>query len=243
MNLLCNSLVTKELELQVFHKKISDGKYLTQESILIGTLFIDASALVQNPSRTSLTGYYHIFKNPRDKEINDYSYTHSVTMGQAKVTLEVDRPLVPQAGNEEYKNVPVFTMNEVLQDRDFERENIDDASEEEADGLKRAMRKAQELRKRRMDEEGKVAGSRVGRHMSPVTDRIQEYDENLDSNLHNASIQELKVKNMQNFKELDDLTTRLKTTFLMKKDDLDDVDNNDDLARATGQSANFELDM
>ena len=84
-----------ELEFDIYHKKMpTDGMYTNQESILIGRTYIDASALVKNPDCMSISGYYHIFKDRTDKDIDNYADTIQATQGQIRIELKVSKPLL-----------------------------------------------------------------------------------------------------------------------------------------------------
>lgn len=75
--------------------------------------------------------------------------------------------------------------------------------------------------------------------------QIRRNQENEDANLLSASITELRVRRDQNFKELNDMTLRLKHSLSEQRDDpFEDVnqeDNEDDLARATNQNIESSL--
>lgn len=91
---ICNYCLNNELEIEVYHKKMpNDGVYLNHESILIGKAYIDASSLVKNPESMSVGGYYHIFKDKADKDIDTYVDTMRLTQGQLKIDLQVNKPL------------------------------------------------------------------------------------------------------------------------------------------------------
>lgn len=94
---ICNFILKHPLEFEVYHKKLPiDGVYLNQESILVGRAYVDASNLVKDPEEMSVSGYYHIFKNREDRDLDDYNVTKQVTQGQIKLQLKVNKPLLSE---------------------------------------------------------------------------------------------------------------------------------------------------
>lgn len=205
---LCTILLNNELEFEVFHKKMpTDGQYanLGQESILIGKAFIDGSSLVKRKDRMQTTGYYHIFQNDQDKHLDDYEETKLITQGQLKVTLTVDKPLVSEfeLQDTEQHQHEVILQHMLETTPDFRAEQSEEINEDETI-LQRALRRAKELRTKYKKEESKSTGN-VIRKISKSPQRDLPHEEGPD-----RSIQELRVKNRQNFKDLESLTTKLK---------------------------------
>ena len=92
---VCNVLMKNELQIQIYHIKIStDGQYTSQESILIGTVYIDGSNLAKHHDQLSVSGLYHIFKNVNDKYLDDFKITNEVTQGQLEISISVEKPLL-----------------------------------------------------------------------------------------------------------------------------------------------------
>ena len=92
---ICGYLLRNELEFDIYHKKMpTDGMYNNQESVLVGKTYIDASSLVKNPESMMISGYYHIFKDKTDKEIDNYTDTMQATRGQIRIELKVNKPLL-----------------------------------------------------------------------------------------------------------------------------------------------------
>lgn len=236
---ICSYILKNPLEFEIYHKKLlTDTNCSTQESILIGKAYIDASNLLKDPEEMSINGYYHIFENERDRHLDDYTATQEVTRGQLKIQLTVNKPLLLEFDLQDTEKRQQKAIMKNLT-KDLIREDTKDDSEENA--LQRAIRKAKELRAKRKDDQQQQTATRL-RRISRSPERRSENKENLDDNEVTASITELRVKRDQHFRELNELTTRLKTSLSAPprddpfEDSVINEENEDDLARATSQT-------
>ena len=239
---VCNILMKYELMLQVYHKKMpKGGQYATQESILIGTVYVDASSLVKRHNQLQVSGLYHIFRNQNDKDLDDFESTNQVTQGQLEVAISVDQPLLDQLENQDTEQKFNDNFMQEMQDMD---KKIDDLEPEKDQNLfQKAMMRGRQLRNKSKFEEEKATGDRLRQiSRSPQREGHQDNIENSDQNIGSLSIQELKVKYDQNFKDLEDITSKLKSTLMEPRDDLDESENVEDFARATDQNINADLE-
>ena len=239
---VCNVLMKHELILQVYHKKMpTGGQYATQESILIGTVYVDASSLVKRHNQLQVSGLYHIFRNQNDKDLDDFESTNQVTQGQLEVAISVDQPLLDQLENQDTEQKFNDNFMQEMQDMD---KKIDDLEPEKDQNLfQKAMMRGRQLRNKSKFEEEKATGDRLRQiSRSPQREGHQDNIENSDQNIGSLSIQELKVKYDQNFKDLEDITSKLKSTLMEPRDDLDESENVEDFARATDQNINADLE-
>lgn len=133
-------------------------------------------------------------------------------------------------------------MKNLLREETKRREEEDI---EDENPLQKAIRKAKELRAKRLDEKDRDTVTHLRRVSRSPERQVRRNQENEDANLLTTSITELRVRRDQNFKELTDMTLRLKHSLSEQRDDpFDDVlqeDNEDDLARATNQNIESSL--
>lgn len=194
-----------------------DSINLNQEFVLIGKAHVDASSLAKDIECSEVGGYYHIFKNEEDRDLDDYRITKEVTQGQLRIQLQVNKPLLAE----------------------FEAQNTDKRVQviQEADtALQTALKKARKLGERRKTEKQEETKKKES---TSLERKEKDEQENQDSNLVNASLSELRVKKDQNFRELDDLLTKLKGSLSHVASDPygeEMVMEEDDFARATSQS-------
>jgi ribosomal protein S21 len=166
-------LLSNQLEFEVFHKRLPDEIYHNeQESVLIGRAYMDASNLIKDPMNLTVSGYYHIYTNEKDRHIDDYQMTNTITQGQIHIEISVNKPLVGEFDildreNRQFQGVMKGIYNQ--QEKQLSKKTDDNIIE-----LERAIRKAKELRKvhkRRQYETPLHRSARVS--MSPV--REQRY--------------------------------------------------------------------
>lgn len=242
INDICWFLMRNELEFDVYHKKMpTDGMYTNQESMLIGRTYIDASALVKNPDCMSISGYYHIFKDRTDKDIDNYADTIQATQGQIRIELKVNKPLLWEYDTEKRQHKAVL-QNFNLINKDYSA--VEETKLEPEDALQRAIRSAQELRAKHRELNQKDTAAQIrklSRSPEPVPRRQQ--DENYDSNVMPTSIEELRFKKEMHLKELADMTLRMKLSLQGGRPDLDEdsPERNDDMFARDSSSAFEEV--
>jgi hypothetical protein len=231
---ICTYLLSNQLEFEVFHKRLpNETSHINQESVLIGRAYMDASNLIKDPENLTVSGYYHIYTSEQDRHIDDYQMTDTVTQGQIQIEISVNKPLL---GEFDILDTEKRQFHGVMKDIYKEQEKQYSEKTEE-NLLERAIRKAKELRevhKKRQHDTTSHRLSRVSR--SPVREENKENEE-----MNSVNINELKVKNELNFRELENITMRMKESLLVRDDPFDDSHVDDDLARATHQDLGSSL--
>ena len=91
----------------------NEVSYIHQESLLIGKAYVDASNLVKSPEQMIVSGYYHIFKNEEDRNLDDYQDTQRATQGQIQISISVNKPLLSEFNiqNAELKEHQIIQRN------------------------------------------------------------------------------------------------------------------------------------
>ena len=199
----------------------------------------------------TIDGYYHIFKNERDANLDDFEETRRVTQGQIKITIQVNKPLYCELNllDTEKREQEIILRNmlnkpvPIHEDTHrYKEETKMPERDTEENALQKAVRMAKELREKTRDQTVKETAERLGR-IPYSAERDFKDVENEDQNVH-SSLNELKVRNNQNLKDLDTITAKLKDTYGDLRDDpFEEIieENEDDLARASHQ--NFESSL